>query len=154
MKIKFPAVIVSAIAYWILGAVWYGLLFTKQFVSLMRFTPQQLEELQRQVPAKEYVLAFLSGLIMSAVLASLFNLIRPRSAIQAAGIAVLLWCGFVLTTTLDTVLFESRPLGLYLINNGYHLVGLLIVGSILGAWRAKPVPAREFRTGIKPLESD
>src|SRR5258707_15470917 len=121
MKIKFPVVIVSAIAYWILGAVWYGLLFANQFVSLMHLTPQQLEEMQKQLPAKEYSLAFLSGLIMSAVLAWLFSLIKPKTAIQAAGIAALLWCGFVLTTTLDTVLFESRPLGLYLINNGYHL---------------------------------
>jgi hypothetical protein len=147
-------VIVSAIAYWILGAVWYRLLFTNQFVSLMHLTPQQLEEMQKQVPAKAYSLAFLSGLIMSAVLAWLFSLIKPKTAIQAAGIAALLWCGFVLTTTVDTVLFESRPLGLYLINNGYHLVGLLLVGLILGSWRAKPAPAPEFGTGTASVESD
>jgi Protein of unknown function (DUF1761) len=154
MKINFPAVIVSAIAYWILGAVWYGLLFTNQFVSLMHLTPQQLEDMQKRVPAKEYSLAFLSGLIMSAVLAWLFSLIKPKTALQAAGIAALLWCGFVLTTTLDTVLFESRPLGLYLINNGYHLVGLLLVGLILGSWRAKPALAPEFGTGTASVGSD
>jgi hypothetical protein len=154
MKIKFRAVIISAIAYWMLGAVWYGVLFTNQFVSLMRLTPQQLEEMQKQVPAKEYSLAFLSGLIMSVVLAWLFSLIKPKSTIQAAGIAALLWCGFVITTTLDTVLFESRPLGLYLINNGYHLVGLLLIGLILGSWRAKPALAPEFVTGTAPVESD
>jgi hypothetical protein len=154
MKVKLPAVIVSAIAYWMLGAVWYGVLFTNQFVSLMRLTPQQLEEMQKQVPAKEYSLAFLSGLIMSAVLGWLLSLIKPKTAIQAAGIAALLWCGFVLTTTLDTVLFESRPLGLYLINNGYHLFGLLLVGLILGSWRPKPARVPEYGTGTTPVESD
>ena len=31
MKTNYPAVLVSAIAYWLLGAIWYALLFGKPF---------------------------------------------------------------------------------------------------------------------------
>ncbi len=48
-----------------------------------------------------------------------------------------------MTTNLETVIFEQRPLGLYLINNGYHLVGLLGMGALLAVWRRREarVPA-------------
>ena len=34
MKTNYPAVFVSALVYWILGAVWYGALFNKQWMAL------------------------------------------------------------------------------------------------------------------------
>ena len=55
--------------------------------------------------------------------------------------------GFVATTQLDTVIFEERKLGLYLLNVGYHFVGCAIAGVILAVWRrreakeAAPQPA-------------
>ena len=33
------------------------------------------------------------------------------------------------------VLYGSRKLKLTLIDNGYHLVGLVLMGAILGGWR-------------------
>jgi len=34
MKTNYPAVIVAAIAYWVLGAVWYAVLFGKSWMAL------------------------------------------------------------------------------------------------------------------------
>jgi len=34
MRTNYPAVVVAAIAYWLLGAVWYGLLFNKPWMDL------------------------------------------------------------------------------------------------------------------------
>jgi hypothetical protein len=44
------------------------------------------------------------------------------------------------------VLFEFRPLGLYLINNGYHLVGLLGMGALLAVWKRKEARVAAFQT--------
>ena len=46
-----------------------------------------------------------------------------------------LWLGFIATTQLATVLFEQRPLGLYLINVSYQLAGCALAGGILAVWR-------------------
>jgi hypothetical protein len=44
------------------------------------------------------------------------------------------WLGFVAVATLGSVTFEKRPLQLYLINNGYLLLALLIMGTVLAVW--------------------
>jgi hypothetical protein len=57
-----------------------------------------------------------------------------------------LWLGFIATSNLETVLFESRPLGLYFINNGYHLVGLLGMGALLAVWRRRDARVPAYQT--------
>jgi hypothetical protein len=42
---------------------------------------------------------------------------------------------FVLTATWVNDSFEKRPKGLTLINILYHIVGLIVAGIIIGAWR-------------------
>jgi hypothetical protein len=54
----------------------------------------------------------------------------------AAGAAVgfFNWLGFVAVATLGSVTFEKRPLRLYLINKGYLLLALLLMGAVLAVW--------------------
>jgi hypothetical protein len=42
--------------------------------------------------------------------------------------------GFVAVATLGSVTFEKRPLNLYLINNGFLLLALLLMGALLAVW--------------------
>jgi hypothetical protein len=49
-------------------------------------------------------------------------------------IACPVWLGFVAVATLGSVTFEKRPLNLYLINNGYLLLALLLMGVVLAVW--------------------
>ena len=44
------------------------------------------------------------------------------------------WLGFVAVATLGSVTFEKRPLKLYLINNGYLFLALLLMGAVLAIW--------------------
>ena len=46
--------------------------------------------------------------------------------------------GFVATILLTTYSFEQRPFPLFAINGGCALVGMLITGAIVGAWKAQP----------------
>ena len=41
MKTNYAAVFVSALAYWILGALWYGLLFNKPWMALEQMTAEK-----------------------------------------------------------------------------------------------------------------
>ena len=112
MRINYAAVAVSALAYWLLGGLWYSpLLFARPFVAL------------------------LISLLLAYVLAHFVRFTGAETARTGLLAGFWLWLGFVATTNLETVLFEGRPLGLYLINNGYHLVGLLGMGALLAVWR-------------------
>jgi hypothetical protein len=44
------------------------------------------------------------------------------------------WLGFVAVATLGSVTFGKRPLQLYMINNAYLLLALLLMGAVLAVW--------------------
>ena len=46
------------------------------------------------------------------------------------------WIGFVGAVTIGQVFYERRPFNLWLINNAYLLIGLLVMGAIIGLWPA------------------
>ncbi len=144
MRINYPAVAVSALTYWVLGAIWYSsLLFERPFIALKGFTPEQLEAIRAASHAGEIGAALAVSLLTAYVLAHFVKFTGAETAASGALAGFWLWLGFVATTNLSTVLFENRPLGLYLINNGYHLVGMLGMGALLAVWRRRDarVPA-------------
>ena len=144
MRINYSAVLASAAAYWVLGALWYSpLLFARPFIAFKGYSPEQLAAIQSQSHAGEIGLAFLTSLVTAYVLAHFVKFTGAESARTGALAGFWLWLGFVVTTNLSTVIFEARPAGLYLINNGYHLVGILGMGSLLAVWRRerRRVPA-------------
>lgn len=145
MRINNAAVLVSALAYWMLGAVWYGL-FSGPFVALMRWTPEQVARIQAEGAGREIGVALLASLLTSYVLAHFVKFTGAETASKGAQAGFWLWLGFVLTTNLNTVLFEFRPLGLYLINSGYHLVGLLGMGALLAVWKRKEARVAAYQT--------
>ena len=147
MRINYPAVFVSGLAYWALGALWYSpLLFARPFVALMRWTPEQLAAAEAQGAGAQIVVALLTSLVLAYVLAHFVKFTGAETVGSGALVGFWLWLGFVATSNLETVLFESRPLGLYLINNGYHLVGLLGMGSLLAVWRRRDARVPTYQT--------
>jgi hypothetical protein len=136
MRINYPAVAASAVAYWVLGALWYSpVLFAGPFIALKGYSPEQLAAMQSQSHAGEIGLAFASSLLLAYVLAHFVKFTGAETAGTGALTGFWLWLGFVVTTNLETVIFEGRPVGLFLINNAYHLVGMLGMGALLAIWR-------------------
>jgi Protein of unknown function (DUF1761) len=147
MRINYPAVAVSAVAYWVLGALWYSpLLFERTFVALKGYTPEQVEAIRASSHAAEIGAAFAVSLVTAYVLAHFVKFTGAETARTGMLTAFWLWLGFVLTTNLSTVLFEARPAGLYLINNGYHLLGMLGMGAMLAVWRRRDARVPAYQT--------
>src|SRR2546422_3295951 len=85
------AVIVAAVATFILGAVWNSpVLFAKQWMQAHGYTPEKLEEMKRRGVTRAYAVSVLCYLVMAYVLALL------ASYTQAGGFAQGLWLGFPL----------------------------------------------------------
>ena len=138
MKLKYPAVIVATLVHFILGGLWYSpLLFGNKFLQIIAWTPQQIEQMQAKGPAKELIVAFVTSLVLVYILAHFVQYTKATNAMAGIQTAFWLWLGFIATTNIATVLFEQRPLGLYLINAGYQLVACALAGAILALWRSK-----------------
>ena len=144
MRINHLAVVVSAVAYWVLGAVWYGL-FSAPFIALMRWRPEDVARIEAEGAAPQLAVVFLCSLVLAYVLAHFVKFTGAEDIWQGAQAGFWLWLGFVATTNLNTVLFEFRPLGLYLINNGYHLVAMLGMGALLAVWKRREARAPAYQ---------
>lgn len=137
MKINYLAVIVTAIVHFIIGGLWYGLIFGNKFIELIQWTPEQLQRVASESHAKEYIFAFLTSLVLVYILAHFVQYTKAKGVAGGMQTAFWLWLGFVATTQLATVVFEQRKLGLYLLNVGYQLVAILIAGAILAVWKPR-----------------
>jgi Protein of unknown function (DUF1761) len=134
MKTNYAAVFVSALAYWILGALWYGLLFTKPWMVLENIS---MESAKAMNPVLPYVVTFALNLLIAFVLAQICIWRSANSAARGAALGILLWIGFVGPVTFTTYMYEMRPMQLFAINEFYPLVGFCLMGAILGAWSKK-----------------
>lgn len=134
MRLNYAAIVVSAIVYWLLGALWFGVIFATPWMALEGITMEQAMKINPTVP---YIIVFIADIIMAYVLANVCTWRQVDTAWKGASLGVLFWIGFVGTTTLATYEFEGRPFHLFLINYGYCLVGMVIMGIILGAWKKK-----------------
>jgi hypothetical protein len=48
--------------------------------------------------------------------------------------AFFLWLGFIATVTLCTKLYEKKPWGLWLLDNAFWLISLMVMAIILTVW--------------------
>ncbi|HEY1986098.1 MAG TPA: DUF1761 domain-containing protein [Terracidiphilus sp.] len=133
LHLNFLAVLVSALILWMLGAIWYSPpLFAKPWMADLGITPD---------PAKKkgllagMVSSFVGDLILAFVLAHFVG--WSHAGVFGAGmfIGFLTWIGFFVAPNFPQGIYENRPLRLFAINNGYWLVGLLIVGGLLAVWK-------------------
>ena len=53
---------------------------------------------------------------------------------DAVLLAFWLWLGFFATTQLGMVMWEGKPVKLYIINTLHHLVSLVVMSAILAVW--------------------
>ena len=75
--------------------------------------------------------------ILAIALSWIIQATGPQTAARGATIAAALWFGFVFTTWATEHAFEARGLSILAINTGYPLVGMLLMGLVIGGWKAK-----------------
>ena len=132
--VNYLAVLVSGIAIFILGGLWYSpLLFAKRWVALMDKTEEDLKATASGPWA--YVVVFLCGLLTALALAVILNHFSPVTIPRAIGLAVVCWIGFAAATSFGTALFSGQKRALWLINSAYNLVAFVVAAIILAAWR-------------------
>jgi hypothetical protein len=134
MKINYAAVFVAAVAYWLLGALWYGVLFGARWMVLENVSMEQAKSMNPVLP---YVISFILNLLIAYSLAQICIWRNANTIGRGASVGVLLWIGFIGPITYTTYMYEMRPKELFAINQFYPLAGLVLMGAIIGAWTKK-----------------
>ena len=90
--------------------------------------------MQRKGVAKAYALSVLCYLVMAYVLGLLVSYTQATSVVQGLWLGFLLWLGFAATIGLTANLFSDKPILAWVIDAGYQLAYLLIMGAIVAVW--------------------
>jgi len=144
-KTNYAAIVVAAVAHWIVGALWFSpWLFSDAWIRANGFTPEQLEKMG--TPISSFVLTFLGPLLTAYVLALVIRYARVVTALGGAAVGCMLAAGFVAAENLPLIVMAHRPnsTALFMIESGYAVVGCIVMGAILGAW-AKPAAEAEAK---------
>lgn len=132
--INWLAIVVAAIIPMVVGGLWYSnLLFAKQWLALMGKTEQEIKS--SFSPAKSYGITFVMCLVMAYVMDYFVHYTLSTTFLQGMKIGFALWVGLAVTTSYQTVIFQGVKQGLYMMNMGYNLVSMLLMGGLLAVWK-------------------
>jgi Protein of unknown function (DUF1761) len=131
---NYLAIVIAAIVAWLAGAAWYMSL-GKIWTSAHGMTAEQMEARRKQPGAHlPFIYVFLAELVMAWVLAGLLGHLGPGQVTLINGLmsGAFCWLGFVITTMVTNNAFAGRDPRLLLIDGGYWLLVLLLMGGIIG----------------------
>lgn len=131
--INWLAVILGALGYFALGAIWYSkFLFAPKWII---YTKVDVNDPNAK---KRVGITFLSSIILVFIAAVGIAILRDRLEISGCmsglKLGTLTGLFFGVTAISNSYLFENRPLGLHLINGFYTLIGNIIAALIICCW--------------------
>jgi hypothetical protein len=131
VQLNYWAVIVAALSTFLIGGLWYSpAVFGKAW---MRENGFKEEDMKNSNTVKIFGLAFILGLI-SAINLAMF-MCPENDPTMGALWGFLAGYGWEATFVGTHYLFEKRSFKLFLINAGYSIVALTVMGVILAAWK-------------------
>ena len=128
IDIRFVAILVSTVAYMLIGWLWYSpLLFGRVWKEAVGLRDEELPN-----PGPALAGSAAAGFIMSYMLGYFVMATHSVTWFTGMILGVIIWLGFVFTSQILGVLFASRPWKLFLIDVGYLGVALAAMGAIIG----------------------
>ncbi|HLC50231.1 MAG TPA: DUF1761 domain-containing protein [Candidatus Nanoarchaeia archaeon] len=132
VELNMFAVFVSAVVSMTIGSLWYGPLFGKEWMKLEGAKKNKGAKKENMV--QSYAIGFVSYLLMSYILGYFVDYSGAITFAEGAILGVWIWAGFFATSMLGMVLWEGKPIKLYMIKTLYFLVVLSLMAGIQAAW--------------------
>lgn len=126
----FVAVIVVTILNNTLAMAWYS----PKFLGTLWAKEHQFDLETLKPTALHFAGAILVSFLTAFVFSLIINWVGVATSWEGILLAFLIWLGFVVTTHFSGVIWAKKPLKVYLIDTGFQLVSLLMMGAILGYW--------------------
>jgi hypothetical protein len=133
---NYLAILVAAIANFLFEAGWYSIFFQTWSNGIGR-TMEWLMGPGKINPALQYGTALICAAVIAAGISCVTQLIGPQTAWRGIKTGAMLGLGIVLPVFCTEYIFEVRPFSLLAINGGFWILGMILMGAIVGAWKKK-----------------
>lgn len=129
------AVIVSAVAFFALGGLWYSnVLFGKQWTRAVGWEAPEGEK----PPVKLYLMPLVTCIVSAIAVAMLAAATGTDNFGEAIVLGLVAGLGLAGMALLVTGFFDPKkpqPMVWVAITAGYHLIGMLVIALIVALWR-------------------
>jgi len=128
-NVNWVAVLVSAVASMVVGFLWFSPpLFQKAYLAEIGKTAAEAAA----TPPTNYLISFVLAIVEAVFLSSLIGAMGNAGVGAGLAAGFFVWLGFVATTSGANTLFGDRTFRLWYVQNGNHLLTLLVMGAIIG----------------------
>jgi hypothetical protein len=129
------AILCAGAAYWVLGYVWYSLLFGRIWGA-----EQTRQRGERPPPTGGEMFGkmagtFICNLLAASAMAYVLYKARIYDMNHSLRLGVAVGLGFAGTAITMASIWESKPTRVWMIDAGYNFVGCLLLATIIGYWR-------------------
>ena len=135
MGVNVWEVVAGTIVQMGMGFFWYGPGFGKQWMKAMGYDKMSKKDLEKmkQKGQKSMIFMVINSIITAAVLSCILSFFNPASIGMGAVFGFVVWLGFYATSQMGSVLWDGKPWSLYIINTGFYLANMVIMGAIMAA---------------------
>ncbi len=123
-------VVVAAVIEWLLGALWYGVVFRKSWMRMAGFS----ETNKPKNGAFGMIVSFIACLLLTYVMAHVVGWAGAITFTMGAKFGVICWLGFMAPPLFTQHIFENRRANLFAINAAYWLLVMAIGGGLTAAF--------------------
>jgi hypothetical protein len=135
-ELNWLAVIVGAVIYFALGALWYSPMFLgRRWQRSIGWDPERTPP---EMSATTYVVPFLAYVVMAIAIGLLAAATGTDELAEGLVLGVVAGVGLLLMHTLVDATFDPNkpePWTWFAINGSYHLIGVIIVAVVVAVWR-------------------
>jgi amino acid transporter len=120
--------LVAGVAYFVIGAVWYGAFATPWMAGIGK----SKDDLQSN--PVDYVVSLICELLIAYGISVALRVFGTTGVLDAIFVATVVWFAFSLLPTIVHYAYEDRTFSLLAINKGYDFAGMVVAAVILQVW--------------------
>ena len=132
------AILVAGVGAMVVGMVWYSpAVFGNKWAKLEGMSEAKMAENKKKGMggmAKQLIAMFVSALIGAVILAFVLKALSVSSVDNAILVAILVWLGFSVPSTISDWLFGGKSFQLFSLKTLETLVTFVVMGIILTLW--------------------
>ena len=131
VPVNWWAILVALLANYVIGYLWYGLIFAKAWQKMNGLS-------EMKVTALSVILGLVGAFFTSYILQHAVFFANQYLKTGGVGGGLMTgffsWLGFIAPVTIGVVTYQKKPFALWILDNAYWLISLLVMGMILSAW--------------------